>query len=887
MNRAAHQQGATMTMADILQEPARSSPGKHALADGRRSYTFAELDDLSTNFAAYLVSRGVQRGDRIAFCATKSAPLIVALLGCLKAGAIYVPVDRKLPKDRLRFILEDVGPRLVVTSPALHDVIAAELPTATGLLDEDRLPEYCQAPGSRAALPRISPDDVAYCIYTSGSTGRPKGVQIQHGSVDALFRALAEVMPIDAGARCMNTSELYFDVHVMDLFFPLHRGATVHLSTGPIVATRLLQTIERERITHFTAVGPVMTLMAESSAFDGCDLSSLVRVMTGAEIINVATMQKWLRRAPGLSIVNGYGPTEVTVICTAHVIDRVEPDRTEFYPIGKPMRGTEVLLHDGERVVSAPGADGELLIAGPQVMKGYWNDAAQTRERIAVIDGKRYYRSGDVCRWRPDGDLDYVGRNDDEIKLSGFRINLNELKRVMDAVPGVKDSQPVVAVHPALGKVIAACVTRADAAASAEDLLGRVQAGLRQKLPYYMVPSLYVAFDGFPAMPSGKTDKKLILDRVERCIRDADPATTRLVCCEPAPRAAAGGHAASPEAWFHRRATHYVETQILFHLNEAGVWQLLRGGPARTAQDIAAALRLDAALTDTLLDYVFQVDTLLERDPERRYSLSEFGRAVVDRYSDTKPDTGRPVVNMFDVRVGAYGPVWHNLGGMLRGEVRYGRDFQREGRYAENGVFKLAMRFWDSLIEHIDGGRVRSIVEVGLTTGLVEQLAERYPGHRLYGLDRSELAIEHSAARAARRQAANVRWIRGDYFDTDTWAAEVDAGGKGLVFSLHFHELIAGGEHRFVEALRRLKARLPGWVVLALEQPRLPHADRERVSETLWLYAQSNILIHHVIGNGKILARDAWLDLGAQAGCRRVTDRACNYLGYHAFAFEL
>jgi len=342
----------------------------------------------------------------------------------------------------------------------------------------------------------------------------------------------------------------------------------------------------------------------------------------------------------------------------------------------------------------------------------------------------------------------------------------------------------------------------------------------------------------------------------------------------------------SPESWFHRRATSYVEAQILFHLNQAGVFRLLSETGEQTAPAIAGALRLDASATDALLDYVFEVDELLERDQAHRYSLSEFGRRVLERFSTTTT-AGAAAVNMFDVRVGAYGPVWQNLGAMLTQSGRYGHDFHREGRYAEDGVFKLAMRFWNSLIEHVEAPGVESLVEVGLTTGLIERLGERYPDHALYGLDRSQEAIDRSAARAATRAVTNVCWIQGDYFDPQSWCAAIDASRKGVLYSLHFHELMACGEERFVAVLRRLKEALPQWTVVAFEQPRLPHGDRATTPETLWLYAQSNILIHHLIGNGRILSRDAWIALGHEAGCRAVTDRECNYLGYRAFAFQL
>ena len=523
-----------MNMANIVREPARLYPAKDALLDGQQSYTFQDLECLSTNFAAFLLSRDVRGGDRIAFCSSKSAYLIIAIIGCLKAGAIYVPVDHNLPKDRLLFILNDVSPRFIVSSQALYDAVTLELNTKTSLINENCLLEHYQYSSEGASLPCITRKDVAYCIYTSGSTGRPKGVLIQHGSVEAFYSALSEVMPIDASSTCMNTSELYFDVHVMDLFFPLYRCATVHLSCGPMLANKLLKTIEENRVTHFTAVGPVMTLMTEGSMFDKCDLSSLVRIMTGAEIINVNTMQRWLRRVPGLSLVNGYGPTEATVICTAFIIDQIEPNRSEFYPIGKPLKGTEVLLRDGERVVSEPGVKGELLIAGPQVMKGYWNNEQQTDDKITNIAGKRYYKSGDICQWLPNGDLDYIGRHDEEIKLSGFRINLSEIKRVMDVLPTVKEGHAVVTVHHALGKVIAVCFTRADHDLNDQEIFARLQSLFKHALPYYMVPSMYFLFDRFPTLPSGKTDKQEMLRRVHKQIDNANAGSTRFVCYEEA-----------------------------------------------------------------------------------------------------------------------------------------------------------------------------------------------------------------------------------------------------------------------------------------------------------------------------------------------------------------
>lgn len=522
-----------MDMAARVCIRARIDPHKTALVDERDEYTFGELGAASDNVARFLLSRGLQRGDRVVFCAPKTARLVVAILGCLKAGGIYVPLDPKAPRLRIQAILDDIRPRLVVACAAAYEVEAGELDSATAWIDVNDLDACFDHEATELVTPAIAAEDIAYCIYTSGSTGRPKGVLIEHGSVDVLFEALLDVMPIGPESRCMNTSELYFDVHVMDLFYPLHRGATVHIASAPMIADKLLQTLQGQAITHFTAVGPLMTLITQGSLFDSCDLSSVERVMTGAEVLNVGTMQKWLEKVPGLSLVNGYGPTEATVICTSYVIDRPEPGRTELYPIGTALPGTEVALVDGGRIVSDSGVEGELLIAGPQVMKGYWDDEEQTAEKIVDIGGKRWYRSGDVCRWRRDGNLDYVGRVDEQVKLSGFRIDLAEIKRVMDAAPGIEEGHPVVTDHPVLGKVVAACfISCADVASVTGTFFSEVQAAFKRELPYYMVPSLYLLFDRFPRLPSGKTDRKQLRVEVDRRIEEAGLGTTRFVCQE-------------------------------------------------------------------------------------------------------------------------------------------------------------------------------------------------------------------------------------------------------------------------------------------------------------------------------------------------------------------
>lgn len=353
--------------------------------------------------------------------------------------------------------------------------------------------------------------------------------------------------------------------------------------------------------------------------------------------------------------------------------------------------------------------------------------------------------------------------------------------------------------------------------------------------------------------------------------------------------AANDGADASPASWFHSHATTYVETQMLFHVNQVGVLEHLRVNGPSTVEDIAERLALSAKVLDPVLDYLHGVGDILVRDERRRYFLSNFGHRIIDRFAAPRADGGSQI-NMFDVRVGCYGPVWANLTAMLKGESVYGRDFVREGRFAEDGVLKLSGKFWPALERIVGDLEVDSVMEVGLATDLLSRLHAKWPPIRLYGLDRNEGTLRAAAERFSetkREGAPDPEWIAGDLFKPDTWSDRVGPSSRGLIFSLHFHEFMAEGQDAVVELLRELRGRFPGWHVVAFEQPILPEASRSRISDVEWLYAQSNTLIHHLIGNGRILTTEEWRRLAKDAGCRVVSDQPCDFLGYRAYLFEL
>lgn len=343
--------------------------------------------------------------------------------------------------------------------------------------------------------------------------------------------------------------------------------------------------------------------------------------------------------------------------------------------------------------------------------------------------------------------------------------------------------------------------------------------------------------------------------------------------------------ASSPQLWFHRLATQYVEAQILYHLNQVGVFHQLDTDEPRSASVIAAELGLDPELLETLLDYVLQIDELLVRDAAGRYSLSDFGEAVLDRFS--RQSNGRRTINLFDVRVGCYAPVWGALDRLLRREARYGEDVRRNGDVAAGAVHTLSAKLWPSLRAVLDVVGARWAVELGVSTSLLEEIASSHPDLALYGVDRAPDAIAAARQRARADCAERIHWITGDVTAPNGWAEDIEAKGPGLFFSVHFHEFLAPGIPRVQQALRALGRRFAGSYVLAFEQPRLERGARDQVDESLWLYAQSNVLIHHLIGNARILPDDEWRAVFEKAGCRVESIRPVNYLGYNVYLFQL
>ncbi|MCW8176468.1 amino acid adenylation domain-containing protein [Verminephrobacter aporrectodeae subsp. tuberculatae] len=489
------------------------SPDKIALVDRRDAYDYATLESLACSMAAALQQgHNVVSGDRVMVVVRKSCrvpPLAVAIW---KLGAVYMPVDAEAPPQRLAAMAARTAPKVVITIGA-----APELERAT--VDVETLTATPDTPWRESSY-RHRPEDIAYMIHTSGSTGVPKGVEISVESLKCYFSAHNAVLRYHPNARIFSLAAFHFDVSIEDTLLPLSLGGYVYQFNRPITGDIMRKALVAEQITHLIAVSTLLTMMSEKESLITADtFPQMEMIMTGAELCSPRVISLWKQRLPHARVINAYGPTEVTIVCVCHEIAAADFDRTEPYPIGRPLEGVTALLLDHEGCdVTEPGIEGELCLGGTQVMTGYANQPEETAKRIFVRDGIRFYRSGDICRRDVNGDIHFVGRNDAEVKILGRRIHLGEIQNCCLAVPGAERAV-VGVIRRGERQLIAAIIVGAGPA-----VVEAAQRRVGETLPAYMQPAIWALTDANVLSRSGKTNDASLLTRLdERYAPGCDP----------------------------------------------------------------------------------------------------------------------------------------------------------------------------------------------------------------------------------------------------------------------------------------------------------------------------------------------------------------------------
>lgn len=535
------------TIPQLIEEQAELTPARIALRAGATAWTYSQLEAQANRIAQTLRSRGVSRGQRVGLCVERSADLPAALLGILKTGAAYVPLDASFPEERLHFIAEDSQFSLLVSTTSLASPF--NLPRERQLLLDADAQTIASASATRLAVDdqAAQPGDPAYIIHTSGSTGRPKGVVVPHRAVTNLLTSMARQPGLAADDVLVAVTTLSFDIAVLELLLPLIVGATVVTATGDETfdGRALGSLLERHRATVMQATPVTWRLLLDEG---GWTPKLPFKALVGGEAMPRDLAEQLLAR--GVELWNMYGPTETTIWSTCARISNTANTIT----IGQPIANTTVRILDPRKNLCPVGVPGELCIGGEGVSLGYWNQPALTAARFIPDPyagnverrplAKRdfngvartgtdaghplLYKTGDRARWRGDGTLEHLGRLDFQIKLRGFRIEPGEIETAIAQHPAVREAAVIAREDPPGEKRLVAYVAAANPPA---DLAGQLRTRVRAVLPEYMVPAQFAVLQALPRTPNGKLDRQALPAPVA-----GDGAPGRLVV---APRTAA------------------------------------------------------------------------------------------------------------------------------------------------------------------------------------------------------------------------------------------------------------------------------------------------------------------------------------------------------------
>jgi amino acid adenylation domain-containing protein len=484
----------------LLEATARRRPEAIAVSDAGQSLTYVQLEEGANRLAALLIERGVEPGDLVGVCLDRTADMPVALAAVLKVGAAYVPLDPTHPAERLSYTLQDAGVTCVITLARFVGHLAdANAP----LLALDELREELSKQPATPPPVACKSDDLAYVIYTSGSTGRPKGVEVEHRNVVAFLEAMRREPGLVADDVLLAVTTLSFDIAGLEMWLPLTVGARIVIASRSDVldGQRLAELLDAERVSVLQATPATWRLMIEAGWTGRAGLKALC----GGEALPRDLAISLLERVGELW--NVYGPTETTIWST---VNRVRDPRASI-PIGHPIANTRVYVLEPSGQPAPVGVAGELCIAGEGVARGYRNRPDLTAEKFATIalpSGlERVYRTGDMARLRVDGQLEFLGRRDTQVKVRGYRIELGEIEAILATHTGVKECVVVVREDiPGDQRLVGYVVLGGDTAFDVE----AARRTLRTKLPEYMVPNLFMTLSALPLTPNGKIDRKAL-----------------------------------------------------------------------------------------------------------------------------------------------------------------------------------------------------------------------------------------------------------------------------------------------------------------------------------------------------------------------------------------
>ncbi|HWH03502.1 MAG TPA: amino acid adenylation domain-containing protein [Gemmatimonadales bacterium] len=518
-----------------VQEQAERRPDAPAVRLGDLRMTYGDLERASNRLANLLAAAGCQRGDRVPLLIPKSPAAVVAMLGVLKAGAMYVPLDTASPVARLAKILEQCDDRWLLAAGETGvevDLLAAELPPQrarslqvgwlSGATPPAVTPLVFDAGdldrASEARIPgRTSPGDPAHILFTSGSTGVPKGVVITHSNVWHFVRWAVQYFGIGPDDRNSGHSPLHFDLSTFDIFGTFAAGAELVMIPPELslLPHRLAKLMRDAGLTQWFSVPSVLNYMAKFDAVRDGDFPALKRLMWCGEVLPTPSLIYWMKRVRRARFTNLYGPTEATIASSFFTVPECPSTEDESIPIGRACSGEELLVLDERRRPVPIGQQGDLYIAGVGLSPGYWRDRDKTNAAFTLRPGTsnpedRIYRTGDLAVRGEDGLVRFCGRVDHQVKSRGYRIELGEIETALHALGVLRECAVVAAPGAAFDSVICCAYTPL---AGTRPTPPDMREALARVLPAYMLPARWLELDSLPTTSNGKIDRRAIKER--------------------------------------------------------------------------------------------------------------------------------------------------------------------------------------------------------------------------------------------------------------------------------------------------------------------------------------------------------------------------------------
>lgn len=505
---------------NLIQAQVVRAPNSVALICDETQMTYVELNRRANQLAHYLRTRGVQPETLVGICVTRSLEMVIGILGILKAGGAYVPLDPSYPKDRLAFILDDARAQLVITQAELLDTLPRSN-AQTLCLDRDWA-DIAQQPATDPEQ-TASPENLVYVIYTSGSTGKPKGVMITHANLYHFVRIACTAMEIRSDDVCLQTASINYALSVRQLMIPLCYGATIVIATSEQThdPRLLFDLIKRRRISIMDVVPSFWRACLQALFALPIDErqnlmdNRLRRIVSIGEPLLSDIPHKWMREfGYKTTLINIFGQTETTGVVATFPIPPDLQNPGEIVPIGRSVPETELYILDSKMQSVPAGELGELCVSNPCLARGYLNRPELTAEKFVPNPfnsqpGARLYKTGDMARYRADGNIDYLGRGDFQVKIRGQRLELGEVEAVLNEQAGVRACVAMArGENPDEKHLVAYIVPDPTANLTAEAL----QHAMKQRIPDYMVPSLFVFLDALPLTPNGKVDRLALPD---------------------------------------------------------------------------------------------------------------------------------------------------------------------------------------------------------------------------------------------------------------------------------------------------------------------------------------------------------------------------------------